>query len=116
MADAEGGAGAADAVASVQRVDVDLILFLAGQSNMAGRGDVRDPSYTAFLDDESVNAKSRERCFLFRGGRWHGNPAEPLHNDKPERCGVGPGLAAALTVARAFPNTRVGIVLSLIHI
>ena len=89
---------------------VDLLLFLAGQSNMAGRGDVCSPAYTAFLDDESVGVDSRARCFLFRGGRWHARPTEPLHTDKPGKAGVGPGLAAALTLARALPHLRVGIV------
>ena len=61
-----------------ERFGVDLLIVLAGQSNMAGRGDVRDPAYTALLAESG-----RGRCFLFREGSWSARPCEPLHDDTP---------------------------------
>ena len=89
---------------------VDLLLLLAGQSNMAGRGDVKSTAYTSFLKNGGSPGDDRERILLFKSGSWLIGPSEPLHSDKPGRVGVGPGLAAALTITRSSPKARVGIV------
>ena len=66
------------------------IYLLMGQSNMAGRGEVR-------LVDRS---SSREILMLDRDNAWV--PAtEPVHFDKPGIVGVGPGLAFARRMKEA---------------
>jgi hypothetical protein len=58
------------------------VYLLMGQSNMAGRGEVR-------LADRDID---RGILMLTRDNTWE-PAAEPLHFDKPGIAGVGPGLA-----------------------
>ena len=76
---------------------LDLFL-LAGQSNMAGRGEVAP-------EDSVVHPRV---WALDREGRWV--PArDPIHFDKPI-AGVGPGRAFGIAVAEARPGVHVGLV------
>jgi len=87
---------------SVARAEVappTHIFLLIGQSNMAGRGVVEAP------DKVPV-----PRVFMLTQDlRWV--PAvDPMHFDKPELVGVGPGRSFGRTVAEAHPDWRVGLV------
>lgn len=75
------------------------IYLLMGQSNMAGRGTV-----------EPIDEKPHPRIWAMdEDGQW--SPAkEPLHNDKPDRVGVGPGFAFARTVVEDDPSVHIGLV------
>ncbi len=71
--------------------------LLIGQSNMAGRG---GPGEVPDLINPDV--------LMFRDGAWR--PAvEPLHADKPELAGIGPGMSFADSVQRHHGG-RVGVV------
>jgi hypothetical protein len=74
------------------------LFLLAGQSNMAGRGEVADQDRTP-----------HERVWMFnRDNRW--TPAvEPMHFDKPIAA-VGPGRAFGTAVAEANPAAHVGLI------
>ena len=75
------------------------LYLLIGQSNMAGRGAVAEADRTAH---PRVFVLNRENCWV---------PAvEPLHFDKPEYVGVGPGLAFGKAVAEADPDITVGLI------
>lgn len=77
------------------------LFLLAGQSNMAGRGNVKD------LSAEDAKANPRVLA-LNQAGEWQ--PAvDPVHWDKPG-SGVGPGKAFALAVAAKFPNATIGLI------
>jgi hypothetical protein len=74
------------------------LFLLAGQSNMAGRGDVGDqdriPHPRVWMLDRSL--------------LWA--PAvEPMHFDKPIAA-VGPGRAFGVAIAEASPNVAVGLI------
>lgn len=76
----------------------DLYLLI-GQSNMAGRGE---------LDAEAA-APSPRILNLDKSGSWV--PArDPLHFDKPDIVGVGPGLAFALDMLALRPEATIGLV------
>ncbi len=77
------------------------LFLLAGQSNMAGRGNAKDLS----VED----AKANPRVFaLNAAGEWQ--PAmDPLHWDKTG-AGVGPGKAFALAVAAKTPGVTIGLI------
>lgn len=80
--------------------DAHIRLFLlAGQSNMSGRGAI----------DVSA-ARIHPRIFMLdKVGQWV--PArDPLHFDKPEMVGVGPGLTFARIVAESDPDSVIGLV------
>jgi hypothetical protein len=84
-----------------QQTDPDFhIYILVGQSNMAGRGAV--DSISKLTDPRIV--------MLDRNGEWV--PAtDPLHFDKPDIVGVGPGLAFAKEMlAGNNKNVRIGLV------
>lgn len=75
------------------------LFLLAGQSDMAGRGDVsptdREPHPRVLM--------------LTRDGTWA--PAvDPMHFDKPDIVGVGPGRAFGLAIAEAIPDITVGLI------
>ncbi|SHF70045.1 protein of unknown function [Fodinibius roseus] len=74
------------------------LFILAGQSNMAGRGEVR-----------SRDRKPPERVFkLSREGKWV--PAvEPVHYDKP-RAGVGPGRSFGMALAEEDTTIKIGLI------
>lgn len=69
-----------------------LVFVLAGQSNMAGRGDLLGLEDTPELDEHVL-------CFAQRGDVWQ-PAADPLHADKPSKAGVGPGLSFARELRR----------------
>lgn len=89
---------AASASAQLPSKDKFLIVVLAGQSNMAGRGKVAD------FDKTPV-----PRVFMLtREGQWV--PAvEPVHYDKSV-AGVGPGREFARLLAESNPQIAVGLV------
>lgn len=77
------------------------LFLLAGQSNMAGRGNVKELS--------AEDAKPNPRVLaLNQAGEWQ--PAvDPLHWDKAG-AGVGPGKAFALAVAAKRPGATIGLI------
>jgi Carbohydrate esterase, sialic acid-specific acetylesterase len=77
----------------------DFQLFLlAGQSNMAGRGDV-----------EPQDKQPLARVFaLSKDGKWR-PAADPIHYDKPS-AGVGPGRAFAAVLAKGNTNISIGLI------
>ena len=75
------------------------IFLLAGQSNMAGRGELAD-----------IDRTSHPRVFVLdKSDEWV-IATEPLHFDKPEVRGTGPGLAFAKEIAKRNPDIRIGLV------
>jgi hypothetical protein len=86
--------------ASSKGPDPDFHLYLlVGQSNMAGRGR---------LDTESKQLHPRI-WMLSKENEWI--PAtDPLHFDKPQVVGVGPGLAFGKEMADADPKARIGLI------
>jgi hypothetical protein len=75
------------------------LFLLAGQSNMAGRGAV-----------ENLDSTPHPRVFaLDRDMAW-GPAHEPLHWDKPDIAGVGPGFAFGRAMAERFPEARIGLI------
>lgn len=75
------------------------IFILAGQSNMAGRGEL----------DTSV-AEPHPRVLVLNA-RMQWQPAvDPLHWDKPAIAGVGPGLAFGESLAADSPEMIIGLV------
>jgi hypothetical protein len=75
------------------------IFLLAGQSNMAGRGEVGEIDRTPHPRVLTLNANNE----------WV-VATEPVHFDKPKVRGVGPGLAFAKEIADRNPDIRVGLV------
>lgn len=73
-----------------------LLFLLAGQSNMAGRGPLETSSARAPV--------AAAWCFSQRTHTWEPSAADPLHSDKPEKAGVGPGLSFARLIAEAVPS------------
>ncbi len=75
------------------------LFLLAGQSNMAGRGEVSE-----------IDLKPHPRVLMLdQQGTWR--PAvDPLHFDKPQVVGVGPGRSFAIAYADAHPDVTVGLI------
>lgn len=82
-----------------ERAEDFHLFILAGQSNMAGRGEVED-----------IDTQSHPRVLaLDMAGGWV--PAvDPLHFDKPAMVGVGPGRTFGLDYAEAHPEVTVGLI------
>lgn len=76
------------------------VYLLMGQSNMAGRGSIT----------ETLKAVGHDHVYMLNAtGEWV--PARhPMHFDKPDIVGVGPGLAFGMQMAQANPNVRIGLV------
>lgn len=70
------------------------MFLLAGQSNMAGRAQISEEC----SEEPRILALSRD-------GKWK-TARDPLHDDKPEKAGVGPGLAFARAVVVAISVCR----------
>lgn len=87
----------ADEVASSQP-PLHLYLLI-GQSNMAGRGTV-----------EAIDSQPNPRVFALKSNHEWGPASEPLHWDKPERIGVGPGYAFGRAMAEHDPAVRIGLI------
>ena len=75
------------------------LYLLAGQSNMAGRGAV-----------EAIDRAPHPRVFALNSALEWVQAAEPLHFDKPNIVGVGPGFAFGRAMADAKPNVRIGLI------
>jgi Carbohydrate esterase, sialic acid-specific acetylesterase len=75
------------------------LFLLAGQSNMAGRGEV----------DTNINITNAKIWMLNKNNEWQ-LAKHPLHFDKPGIAGVGPGLA----FAKALLDYDTSIVIGLI--
>lgn len=74
------------------------LFLLAGQSNMAGRGDVD-------AEDKQPHARV---LMLAQDGTW--KPAvDPIHYDKPS-AGVGPGRTFGIALAEADTNITIGLI------
>lgn len=61
------------------------MFLLAGQSNMSGRGEI--------VGDSVYDS----RILQIAGGTWS-VARHPLHADKPEKAGVGPGMSFARSI------------------
>ena len=83
-----------------------LVFLLAGQSNMAGRGPLADapppPPPATAATDERITAFSQRGNGTTAPEAWS-TAAEPLHADKPDKVGVGPGVAFARALLRLAP-------------
>lgn len=75
------------------------LYLLAGQSNMAGRGELKDEE----------ERKSHPRVFMFdKDNKWI--PAtDPVHFDK-KIAGTGPGLSFAIAMAEQDTTVKIGII------
>ena len=87
-----------------------LVFLLAGQSNMAGRGPLADaplpPLGSTASTDERITAFSQRGSGATTAEAWAA-ASEPLHADKPDKVGVGPGLAFARALLRLAPQAVV---------
>ena len=76
------------------------LYLLAGQSNMAGRGEVTGK----YINEGNANV-----YMLNKNNEWV-QAKHPLHFDKPQVAGVGPGLPFALEMAKANKKIKIGLV------
>jgi len=75
------------------------LFLLAGQSNMAGRGKV-----------EAADTVTNSRIWVLNNkGQWL-LAKEPLHFDKPDVVGVGPGFSFAKKMAALDTNIVIGLI------
>ncbi|MBC7828308.1 MAG: sialate O-acetylesterase [Chitinophagaceae bacterium] len=75
------------------------LYMLAGQSNMAGRGEIEAEDKTTYPQILVLN----------KANEWQ--PAtEPLHFDKPDITGVGPGLSFAKKMTEIDSNIVIGLI------
>jgi hypothetical protein len=74
------------------------LFLLAGQSNMAGRGDVAE-------QDRTPHA----RVWMFNRAMSWASAVEPMHFDKP-LAAVGPGRAFGIAIADAYPTAHIGVI------
>lgn len=74
------------------------VFLLMGQSNMSGRGRAAEVPELGHLD-----------VLMWRDGRWT-VAEEPLHTDKPERCGIGLGMSFAVQLVRTTGLAPIGLV------
>lgn len=76
------------------------LYILAGQSNMAGRGELTD-SHRA-VQDNRVWMLTRDLTWTVAH--------HPVHFDKPAVAGVGPGLSFGMAMAEVTPGVRIGLI------
>lgn len=74
------------------------LFLLAGQSNMAGRGDI-----------EAQDSVVHPRIFVLNGDLQWVPAVDPLHFDKPIAA-VGPGLSFARAIAESDPDAIIGLI------
>jgi hypothetical protein len=92
--------GAESARASTSAAPSDMKLFLLiGQSNMAGRGPV-----------EASDKVPHPRVFMLTKELAWVPAVDPMHFDRPEIIGVGPGASFGRAVADADPKITVGLI------
>ena len=75
------------------------LYMLAGQSNMAGRGKV-----------DSLDKTAHPRVWMLNKANQWVPATEPMHFDKPNVVGVGPGLAFGKLIAEQDPNVFIGLI------
>jgi len=75
------------------------LFLLAGQSNMAGRAPV-----------EEIDRTPHPRVFSLQQDMTWGPAVEPLHWDKPDIIGVGPGSSFGRAMAERYPDVRIGLI------
>ncbi len=75
------------------------VYLLVGQSNMAGRGKVA-------LIDTTLH----KQVFMFTKDRQWVPAKEPMHFDRPERIGVGPGFAFGRKMAAYSPKADIYLI------
>lgn len=76
------------------------LYILAGQSNMAGRGELTD----------SLRAVQDSRVWMLTRDLTWTQAHHPVHFDKPSVAGVGPGLSFGIAMAEASPGRRIGLI------
>jgi hypothetical protein len=74
------------------------VFILMGQSNMSGRGKATD-----------VPALGHPDILMWRDGQWT-VAKEPLHRDKPERCGIGLGMSFAVELVSKSDLAPIGLI------
>jgi hypothetical protein len=74
------------------------VFLLMGQSNMSGRGRL-----------DEVDPIENDQIRVFRSGTWS-VAKEPLHDDKPDRVGVGLAMSFASELLAHRPGSDVGLV------
>ncbi len=75
------------------------LYLLAGQSNMAGRGNVTEQ-----------DMQTHPRVYVLNQDNEWELAKEPLHFDKPGIVGVGPGLAFGKAIAGYKERVRIGLI------
>lgn len=78
---------------------MDLYLLI-GQSNMAGRGP---------LTDEYTNMGNKNVLMLTKENKWV-TAKHPLHFDKPNVAGVGPGLSFGIAMLKENKKHSIGLI------
>lgn len=76
------------------------LYLLAGQSNMAGRGEISG-KYTSQSNPQVFMLNKKNEWVLAK---------HPLHFDKPAVAGVGPGLSFGIEMAKSNPGIKIGLV------
>lgn len=76
------------------------VYLLMGQSNMAGRG---------ALTGEYIDMHHDRVLMLDKENKWV-LARNPIHFDKPQIAGVGPGLSFGEEMAKAYPQDTIGLV------
>lgn len=76
------------------------LYLLIGQSNMAGRGEVSGKYKSA----------GRPNIYMLNKNNEWVVAKHPLHFDKPNVAGVGPGLSFAMEMAGSGPGVKIGLV------
>lgn len=75
------------------------LFLLIGQSNMAGRGAL-----------EAQDVAPHPRVLVLNKDNQWASQGEPLHFDKPQIAGVGPGFVFAKRVAEQNPSVTIGLI------
>jgi len=98
--------GSVSPVTNSEHDEVWHMFLLAGQSNMAGRGSISDRS------PSTVAPPDKRIGVLGEDGAWKVPAQHPLHYDKPDVAGVGPGLEFARAIVDFLPvgEQRLGLI------
>ncbi len=86
-----------DGIKDTEIFDKMQSVLLIGQSNMAGRGELKE-----------VEAINDDRIFMIRDGKFV-KMQEPIHDDKPDIAGVGLGASFAKAFVETF-DCEVGLI------
>ncbi|MEA5260790.1 sialate O-acetylesterase [Arcicella aquatica] len=85
----------------LEQVDSNFDIYvLMGQSNMAGRGKIT----------EEYQKEANPNIFVLTKDNTWAVAKHPLHFDKPQIVGVGPGLQFALTMLEVSKTKKIGLV------